>query len=1170
MSKKQKRIKKNNEKNKKDTSDDDIIVLSSGSDTSFNKDELEIICLSPSPPQSLRSSSKAVKTIKNFDIFESPINSLAKFGDKLSVIVKSDKVEVEKVKNITQVNEVAFNSSDIDSVYKTEQESIPVACGIDIIAPNYDEKKNIDVVQDDDPETEKIIETTINTNSSMDLNSSITIIRKMGIIQLNESETKIINEVVYDDVEHDQMIEKLPSPTTPTVKITNKNNEMNRVESNGFEELTFEEVEDDDAKHDHMIIRPVELNVERDTNLSIKILSKMKIESNKAENMTLDEFKDDFKHETMLVTPAASTVSLIVNSNIEIASMIIESNKSEIQAEDKLEDSDLGNMEFVETAIVPNFSMNSNSSITIIRQMESIQPNETKSETVNDDEQMILTEVAGSIATIDVDCDVRLTSKMKAIESNTIDEKAVDKINNDDAEIIETEGVLMKENLNIPIESSNEPLTQLKTNTEIIETQNQDIEIPVENEIEILDERIGGFFQINDLAIPYIDLKNHAFKLTERFATFSKYVPIEMLIEESIILEDHKLTAVLEAEKWHIEFLNRLIKRVYKIENKFKDGLKLVNIYQVLLESQNANFLRKLMLGLPDAKIVRNYSIIINLRGGLILHKDKNVIPYVICGGKKIVPRGCVLNVLGHYNETANSILFRSSKNLMIRFKEFFELILLYAGLEVNMGKFIKLVDLTMLCEQYPDDFNHLCSFTDKFPVDWKYSIKKFMAKKEKNDVQTSNSVESINENMNEYSNRDENDRYGAGSQKDEDKNSENLTPIASQNSVTSKVLSLKNAEDYADSSILASTKISSLKDNVITKDNEADAIISLPSNGAIKNVNFNKVITNSSTVDKSFITPDNIDTRNLAYLKYNEIKNTKKSSEKLATGYNSTNIRTAKLIDIIKNKPIFSVNSRLTLTTVNKNSNSKVKSKIRDKIKLAVKNENSSKIAPLMKPIKKFNVISDYKEPVKKGVSSDGSSSTKADTKEEKKLEVGRCSEACKISTADANDKNEKENLNIVKNKKRPKKLNDCEKSVSVSDKSSKTVGKLKERKLETDNSGLNKQETRDVGMLCDTLEPEMCIDSIIKEIIKQSPKKTGKDKNMGSCSFKCKSDVVSNVIKKKRTKKKHVINDSIIQFSSTNAQSTFNKEFYLKKFKIRECSVVLKRLDCKNFSSN
>ena len=254
--------------------------------------------------------------------------------------------------------------------------------------------------------------------------------------------------------------------------------------------------------------------------------------------------------------------------------------------------------------------------------------------------------------------------------------------------------------------------------------------ISLNEEIEIIYEPkyTGGWLQINDTMVPYIDLPDYMFKLTERFVHSKKYAPLEMLIERNILDGNHMLTTTISPTEEHIDYLNTLVYNLDKKDDKtFKFGEdKLINVYEVIYESTKINFLKKLSLIHPKMHVFKDFSKITVLRGGLLL-SNKNIIPFVTYKNKKIVPQGCMSSFLSKYLETKNSLEFKTSSTETLWFKEFYEMIVCFVCIEQKFPKNLRLLDITSLYEMYPGDFKMLCEFTEKFPLDWKYSIRKFI-----------------------------------------------------------------------------------------------------------------------------------------------------------------------------------------------------------------------------------------------------------------------------------------------------------------------------------------------------------------------------------------------------------------------------------------------------------
>jgi hypothetical protein len=257
----------------------------------------------------------------------------------------------------------------------------------------------------------------------------------------------------------------------------------------------------------------------------------------------------------------------------------------------------------------------------------------------------------------------------------------------------------------------------------------------------------GGWLQLNDQILPYVDLNDKIYKFTDKFVQSRKYVPLEPLIKQNVIKNDKNLTTITNALREHVDFLNKLVSTSISDVHaeEFNLKTKLVNILEVIYEGDKLLFLKKLPKDSPKLNVNKDYLSVISLLGGLLI-LNKSIIPFVLVkvenSYKKIVPFGCMKIHLDRYSETRDRLKFSTSFLEMERYKEFYELILFIVGIEQDLKKHSILLDITKLCEKYPNDFKILCEYTEKFPIDWKCSIKKLIK------AQTHCSVNQTNKNM--------------------------------------------------------------------------------------------------------------------------------------------------------------------------------------------------------------------------------------------------------------------------------------------------------------------------------------------------------------------------------------------------------------------------------------
>ena len=255
----------------------------------------------------------------------------------------------------------------------------------------------------------------------------------------------------------------------------------------------------------------------------------------------------------------------------------------------------------------------------------------------------------------------------------------------------------------------------------------------------------GGWLQLNDNILPYIDINEKIYKFTDRFVQSKKYVPLEVIREKNILLTESNLTSIIIASEKHLEFLNNLIDNM-KDENKSKTIVKyekLVNILEVIYEAQKSNFLKKLPKDSPKDRVFKNYVKVMSLSGGLLI-LNKNIIPFVVLQKKTLVPFGCMKLHLGLYSMTKDELRYPVPSSEMEGLCEFYEMLVFYVGLEQSIKPNTVLLDITPICAKYPNDFKVLCEFTKEFPVDWKNSIKKFISKLKPLTSNSSNICESM------------------------------------------------------------------------------------------------------------------------------------------------------------------------------------------------------------------------------------------------------------------------------------------------------------------------------------------------------------------------------------------------------------------------------------------
>ncbi len=260
-----------------------------------------------------------------------------------------------------------------------------------------------------------------------------------------------------------------------------------------------------------------------------------------------------------------------------------------------------------------------------------------------------------------------------------------------------------------------------------------------ENEIVIIgmSKARGGWLQFNDLLLPYVESDEFFYRLSnhsEKFARNTKYAPCPLLIAQDVLTSDMHLTTIRQASTIEVDYLNNLMFEVDNIQDMFDASLKLVNVFELHMELSTAYYVKKLPVRQPKTKIIKFYHDVLNLTGGIILLKQF-IIPFVVYENKKLVPGNCVAQQLSAYNETTDSLAIdnQSVESMLGVFKEFFEFILMCACIETNLSCVNKLLDLSSLIVKFPNDFRILCSYTNKFPLDWKYSIRDYMKREQEN-----------------------------------------------------------------------------------------------------------------------------------------------------------------------------------------------------------------------------------------------------------------------------------------------------------------------------------------------------------------------------------------------------------------------------------------------------
>jgi hypothetical protein len=276
--------------------------------------------------------------------------------------------------------------------------------------------------------------------------------------------------------------------------------------------------------------------------------------------------------------------------------------------------------------------------------------------------------------------------------------------------------------------SASNHLQQQQQQKKSIEKSNDEVQF-----LEVLSPKYsGGWLQVNDYRIPFINIKDQVYKLNEGFMRSIKYVPLEFILQQNLLTSYENLTSITTPNKEQVEFLNKLVCTLDKTDEiLFKyDLLKLVNIYEVIYEAKKTIFLKKLQ---PKVKVFKDYHDVLTLRGGLLLVLDKNIIPFVLYQKKKITTNGCMLDFPDKYYVTKNSKQFLATMELTALFREFYELVVFYICIEQTFQDKLKLLDVTSLCDMYPNDLKILCTFTNKFPMDWKYSIKNIITTRRDN-----------------------------------------------------------------------------------------------------------------------------------------------------------------------------------------------------------------------------------------------------------------------------------------------------------------------------------------------------------------------------------------------------------------------------------------------------
>jgi hypothetical protein len=330
----------------------------------------------------------------------------------------------------------------------------------------------------------------------------------------------------------------------------------------------------------------------------------------------------------------------------------------------------------------------------------------------------------------------------------------IDRQTNEENNNINTESIIQQQPVNNDsivkenkyFESSKVLETKEKEKSSNPTTINND---DVDDDVIIIQESTpmtGGWLQLNDLILPYVDLNDKIYKFTDKFVQSRKYVPLEPLIRKNVIKNDNNLTMITNALREHVDFLNKLVSTSISDVHteEFNLKTKLVNILEVIYEGDKLLFLKKLPKDSPKLNVNKDYLNVISLLGGLLV-LNKSIIPFVLVkienSYKKIVPFGCMKIHLDRYSETRDRLKFTTSTLEMERYKEFYELILFIVGIEQDLKKHSILLDITKLCEKYPNDFKILCEYTEKFPIDWKCSIKKLIK------AQTQSTVNQTNKN---------------------------------------------------------------------------------------------------------------------------------------------------------------------------------------------------------------------------------------------------------------------------------------------------------------------------------------------------------------------------------------------------------------------------------------
>jgi hypothetical protein len=266
-----------------------------------------------------------------------------------------------------------------------------------------------------------------------------------------------------------------------------------------------------------------------------------------------------------------------------------------------------------------------------------------------------------------------------------------------------------------------------------------------------------GFIQINDMILPYTNLTDKGYVVCDMYPKCIKYVCLKHLAECNIIRVDtyankanlkNVFRSYQVASPEQTQALNEQVHKLAQLaalrpNNKFaaSDRYDLVNLSELFAEhADKALYLQELELESMPERILTSYAEILSLTGGILQYTDpekkkKHIQPFVDFEDGKYV---CNLNMkkaIELYNAQLEAGIEMRARELepalADRFNKLYQLLLFYMNIKYDIkSRKNKFVDVKDAVHKLPAKFRVLCSFTSRFPAEWVGNVLEFSARK--------------------------------------------------------------------------------------------------------------------------------------------------------------------------------------------------------------------------------------------------------------------------------------------------------------------------------------------------------------------------------------------------------------------------------------------------------